>query len=197
MTMRPRENPFRVECLEALTYRFQSGGLETLLHKLALNNHRGAIVGPHGHGKSTLLALLEQTLRQQRILVRSLQLTEANCREQSRLVREWLISAGPNAMLLLDGAEQLGYWNWFKVRWFSRFRRGLVVTSHRAGLLPTVFNCETNPKLLDELVLQLTGKTSLPGMDSSSLFETHQGNLRDCLRTLYDQAFQIEFPSHP
>ncbi len=187
--MRPRDNPFRVECLETISYRFLNGNLETTLKTLAARRYRGAIVGPHGHGKSTLLALLASTLSDRGYSTRSLQITESNRTQQTKLIRDWLINAKQSAVLFLDGAEQLSYWNWLQVRLRSRRFKGLIVTAHKPGLLPTVFDCQTSVSLLNELVEELKGRPLIgESISIQSLYEIHGGNLRECLRALYDHA---------
>src|SRR5688500_1096998 len=57
-TMIPRTNPFRAQRIDALSYRLQDMTWEELLVRLARLKFRGAITGPHGHGKSTLLDAL-------------------------------------------------------------------------------------------------------------------------------------------
>lgn len=187
--MRPRDNPFRVECLEAISYRFLNGNLESTLKALAARRYRGAIVGPHGHGKSTLLALLASTLSSRGYSTRLLQVTESNRSQQTRLIRNWLKNAQCADLLFLDGAEQLSHWNWLQVRLRTRKFRALIVTAHKPGLLPTVFECQTSVSLLNELVEELKGRALIgESISIQSLYETHDGNLRECLRTLYDYA---------
>jgi len=185
--MRPRENPFRVECLEALPYQFLNGSLDGLLSQLERQQNRGAIVGPHGHGKSTLMGRVGRALEERGETVRMLRITEANRSQQSSLLRDWLGRSGNPAgeFLFLDGAEQLTWWNWRRVRAASRLRRGFVITSHSAGLLPTLYECLTTQGLLRQLVSELT--TAPVNMDLDTLFQRHQGNIRECLRSLYDE----------
>ena len=62
--MRPRDNPFTADRLEALPFRLP-GGLtwDALLDRCAAAKWRGAIVGPHGSGKTTLLEQLLPRVR--------------------------------------------------------------------------------------------------------------------------------------
>ena len=55
------------------------------------------------------------------------------------------------------------------------------------GLLPTLFECTTTPSLLKELVggLRPHGHVVSDGL-LDELYHRHHGNLRDCLRELYD-----------
>jgi hypothetical protein len=45
---------------------------------------------------------------------------------------------------------------------------------------------KTSPALLTELTAELTGEP-LPEPEAAALHKRHLGNLRECLRTLYDQ----------
>jgi hypothetical protein len=82
----------------------------------------------------------------------------------------------------LDGAEQLGRVGWWSFLRKARRARGLVITSHRAGLLPTLVECETSAPLLREIVECL--HPGRPAIDL--LFDRHGGNVREALRELYD-----------
>jgi len=77
-------------------------------------------------------------------------------------------------------------WMLFRRRTASH-AAGLIVTSHRPGLLPTLTKGPTTPALLQEIVneLQPPGRT-LSADFLSDLYQRHAGNLRDCLRELYD-----------
>ncbi len=185
--MRPCENPFRVERLQGLPFRFGDASLEELLGTLKARQYQGAIVGPHGHGKSTLLELLRQELNAQGQVTSFLQLTESTQRTQSVLLRNWLALAVEETILMLDGAERLSWWNWRKLK--SVRKRGLILTTHRPGYLETLYECRTSPELLEDLVEELT--LGVPGVVTRNLRQLYSacnGNVRECLRTLYDDA---------
>src|SRR5262249_43482985 len=110
----------------------------------------------------------------------------------NRLISNELLAqlkAGARAMVLLDGCEQLGPIAWRLFRWQSRRAAGLIATQHKAGRLPTLFECQTSPQLLIDLVNQLQGSDRhvLP-TDAVRLYHEHDGNIRDVLRALYDSA---------
>lgn len=181
--LRPGDNPFAVQRVLEIHYRLpENRSWEALLDRLAALNWRAAIVGPHGHGKTTLLEDLAPRLETRGFRVRTISLREAHPR-LDREDRTVLGSLGPQDVLLLDGAEQLGWIAWMGVRVRARRAGGLVITSHRPGLLPTLFECETTPELLAEIVGELSGAD----LDVEELHARHGGNVRDALRELYDR----------
>ncbi|SFI35774.1 DEAD/DEAH box helicase family protein [Planctomicrobium piriforme] len=186
--MRARDNPFRVERLHALAYRFLDGDLESLLARLAAHGYRGAIVGPHGSGKTTLLGELMSRLRSQGQSIRELRLTEATRQNQTTLLKTWLASVRPGEILVLDGAEQLDENTWRDLLSATSETSGFLITTHTPGRLPTVYECRTTPDLLQHIVTTLTGPAEISEHDLPGLFESHGGNVRDCLRELYDRT---------
>jgi hypothetical protein len=70
----------------------------------------------------------------------------------------------------------------------SRRAGWLVISSHDPGPLPTCLRTEGSPQLLRELVDQLVDVARAPpDRELASLVRRHDGNLRACLRTLYDR----------
>ena len=65
--------------------------------------------------------------------------------------------------------------------------RGLVITTHAPGRLPTLYTCETSRETLDALLGQL-----VPGCDDAlreqahGLYALHGGNLREVFFGLYE-----------
>ena len=154
---------------------------------VALERHRlVAIVGPHGTGKSTLLAALADRLAAERRPVEVLRL------------RRWrdglqLLAAFPRAVadstLLVDGWERLG-WPWSAVAMAWARLRGwrMVVTSHRSTGLPTAVRTAGTLPLLIAIVARLPAHDGrITGDDLADAFTRHAGNLRDALGDLYDR----------
>jgi hypothetical protein len=185
--MRARDNPFAVQRVLTIRYRLQNGSWDDLLGRLAALNYRAAIVGDEGAGKTTLMEDLGDRLAESEWTVTPLRLNRNQPRFPRGFLTPLLARLGPRDILLLDGAEQMGRFAWW--RFLRRTRRcgGLIVTSHRSGLLPTLIHCTTTPQLLREIVRELLDHRAddlQPMLDS--LFWKHGGNLRNALRDLYD-----------
>lgn len=185
--MRARDNPFSTDRVLRVRYRLSGDGWKTLLVRLAELNYRAAIVGPEGAGKTTLLEDLELHLEAKGFEVVTLQLT----REQPTFapdvihgLRQQLI---PRHIILFDGAEQLSRWSWWRFKSVAQRAGGIIITSHRHGLLPTLMECRTDAALLASIISELLGEPAERHQASADgLFRKHHGNLRDALRELYD-----------
>lgn len=181
--MTAHQNPFRATRLEALTYRFAGDDWPTLLRRLQRQGGRGAVVGPHGSGKTTLMLELAPRLEELGHVVRYHRLGL----QDRALPADLLHDLGPRSALLLDSAGCLWPWQWAILRWRARRAGVLVVTAHLPGLLPTLCRCRTNPQLLDELAGELGAPPRELGVDPDHLWQRHHGNVRDALRELYDR----------
>jgi hypothetical protein len=95
-------------------------------------------------------------------------------------------------VVLLDGADAIRRSLWLLFRRHTiRHASGLVITSHRPGLLPTLVTCSTTPALLTEIVNELCPPNHpISPTFLDALYTRHHGNLRACLRELYDLCAQ-------
>jgi hypothetical protein len=189
--MRARDNPFAVQRVLAVRSRLARVTWEELLDRLAAFGFRAALVGPHGHGKTTLLEDLAPRLEDRGFRLRSATLRAGDRRLTAAQEEALFADLAGRDLLLVDGAEQLGRLSWLRLRRKSRAAGGLVITSHRAGLLPTLHECRTTPELLAGIVRDLLGSelgSEAEGMSpgSEELWLRHRGNVRDALRELYD-----------
>ena len=185
--MRPRDNPFAAHRLESLAFRLP-GGLtwDGLFARCAAMNWRGAIVGPHGSGKTTLLEQLAP-----RLIERGFKPHLCRIQAASTLAEKTAVFARVRAMqapdfLLLDGAEQLTTREWLSLYSSASPLAGCLITVHRTSRLPTLLETPTSPALLAELAAELTGE-QINSTEAAARFKRHGGNLRECLRELYDQ----------
>jgi energy-coupling factor transporter ATP-binding protein EcfA2 len=181
---RPADNPFATHRVEELAYRPNGHDLADLIGRLQQLGGRGAIVGPEGSGKTTLLAVLAETLPAQPAMV----CLPGSCRRPWSTARAQLANRlTADHAVLIDGAEQLGPLGWQRLLRATRPAGYVVATLHRPGLLPTLVECETDPDLLSDLVEELVPDDApMLGPELAALFERHDGNIRLCLRELYD-----------
>lgn len=181
-----RENPFAVARIHALPYRAPGFSRKLLLERFEQQDRRGALVGPQGQGKTTLLTELAADLQQRGEEIHWLRLNET-VRQFAPQVLTELAALPPHAVVIVDGAEQLTWWRW---RLFLRHlptASGCLISTHRPGRLPTLWKCHSSLATLQELVEELQGPLSPPQQNRlASLFQQHQGDIRQCLRTLYD-----------
>ena len=182
--MRARDNPFAVQRVLDVRYRLAGTTWDELMARLASLRFRAAIVGLHGSGKTTLLEDLGVRLAQQGFRLRMATLHTGDRRLNAAQRKVLFQGLSPSALVLLDGAEQLGRLAWREVRMRTRAAGGLVITSHRPDLLPTLYECCTTPELLDGILRDLLA--SEPEAPPADLFARHGGNLREALREMYD-----------
>lgn len=142
-----------------------------------------AIVGPHGSGKSNLLASLAAHLAPCVVVV------ERRVRHGSDVpgVIGALTRSPRGAIVCIDGWERLGIAGRSAVRAVAAWRACvLVVTSHRS-CGPVLARCDTTPVLLERIVAVLEPPQAVIGRDDIAIaYSRHSGNLREALLDLYD-----------
>jgi len=186
----PVANPFSTRHVRpgAIPFRFPAGkGAEGLLERLERNNWQGQIVGPHGSGKSALVATLITSIERSGRRPYLIELHDG----QRRLPvsRRQTSAFGPGTVLIVDGYEQLSTWSRFTLRRLRRRRGfGLVVTSHQSVGLPDLFRTTTSLGLAHEIVRDLLGGEPSPvtADEVDRPFTSHEGNMREILFDLYD-----------
>ncbi len=183
--LRARDNPFASERVLKERYRLDEAGWAELLTRWEALGRRGALVGPHGSGKTTLLEDLAARLKREGWRAVWVRLSAEVPRLPAACDADFFAELGARDVVLVDGAEQLGFLSWWRFRWRVRKAGGLIVTTHRAGRLGMLRRCETTPALLRELVVAL-GET-VSEAEAARLHARHRGNVREGLRELYDE----------
>jgi hypothetical protein len=182
-----RDNPFSTDRVHRIRYRMAETAWDGLLERLEETRRRGEIVGPEGSGKTTLLEDLGKRLERHSFRVILRRFDPLRPDRTGRTAREIAGDLTYDTVVLYDGADSLGRIAWWALLHATRDSAGLVATTHRAGLLPTLMECTTSPELAEDLVRQLVGDEAdrLRPL-TRRLFELRQGNLREILRDLYD-----------
>ncbi len=185
--MNSSQNPFSKDRIEKLPFRFRAGdSWELFLQRLVEQQYCGAIVGPHGSGKTTLMEELIPHLEERGFEPVVIHLpSESSMRDKERLPELLRPLVAPQ-FILLDGAEQLSTRHWLPVRSAASRAAGFVVTVHRASRLPVLMHLETHVPLLKDLVEELTGG-SIPHEECEGLIARHHGDIREALRELHDR----------
>jgi len=191
--MKARDNPFAVERVQAIRYRPLKTTFDEILARLHELNYRAAITGPEGSGKTTLLEDLGRAFRTKGIKP-NLVFVNDTSRFDSPTCRRLLASLSRDQIALLDGADLIRRSDWSLLKRHTiTHAYGLIITSHKRGLLPTLIECSTSPALLKNIVAALQPQSSLLTPEFlDSLYKRHQGNLRACLRELYDLYAQSD-----
>jgi hypothetical protein len=185
--VKARDNPFATDRVLKVRYRLHGITWDALMRKVADMGYRAAIVGPEGSGKTTLLEDLEPRLGAAGFSVHLLRLDAATRAFPRAFLDGFLPTLSQRDIILLDGADLMSRLAWYRFRRRAERAGGLVIASHKAGLLPTLIACQTTPELLDEILEEILGGGARELRDSSrQLFRKHRGNLRGVLRELYD-----------
>ncbi len=183
---RPCDNPFRAQRLDALSFVEEAVRLDDVMQVLGGRRYRGALVGPHGTGKTTLLHAVGERLIGHGLSPMPLFM---NTDERGTFPARWRVAlrrAGRGDALLLDGYGHLPAWARARVRLTARSAGAVVVTAHKRCALPTAARTASSPALLRTLVTELTDDATADRIDCETLWQQHRGNLRDALRALYD-----------
>ena len=163
-----------------------------IARRLRETKFRGAVVGPHGHGKTTLLLNLADHVDLLPAMPRGSTVTtsmwvQVRPGERANLTTVRRMVRGYPYLLLLDGYDLLPRRDRARVL----VRRGpVLVTSHRRTMLPTVAHCRTSAELLGRLIERLSPDTRAAMTDAAvaGLYARHRGNVREALRELYDRV---------
>jgi hypothetical protein len=184
------ENPFCARRIKPgeIPFFFEPGqSAQSLVELLRENQWRGQIVGPHGSGKSALLAcllpLIELAGRRPLLIA----LHDGRRSLPKGIFRN--APRDPDTLVIVDGYEQLAPWNRFLLK--RRCRRGqfgLLVTAHAPAGFPDVYRTSATLALAQRIVehLQQGHAPRVAPADVAEQFARHSGNIRETLFALYD-----------
>lgn len=190
--MKPVNNPFNTSNIHKIRYIFYpEGGMDSLMRKLAELDYKAAVAGPESSGKTTLLEDISINLTGKGFKTKYIKIDKENSKFPKSFFRQFLRELHKSDIVLFDGCEQLGYFFriCFKKEICAR-AGGLIVTVHRPGRFPTLWECGTSEELFRRIVdLLLAGSKQniIPHADfAGKLYDKHRGNIRLGLRELYD-----------
>jgi len=183
-------NPFATSRTRpgAVPFVFSGGvGAEQLVERLQGNGWWGQIIGPHGSGKSALLATLRPAIERAGRHVSVIELHDG----QRRLPADAspALDVETPGVLIIDGYEQLGWLGrWSIGRQCRRRGIGLLVTAHTSVGLPELFETKVTTCLARKVVEQILGGVASRVTDEeiAERLARHDGDLRETLFDLYD-----------
>lgn len=209
----PRTNPFSSNAVRpgAIPYLFtgaQPGedNLAGLVARFEAAHLRGQIVGPHGNGKSTLLAALLPCLTDLGYPVHAIALHDGQRQLPADFLQEAFLQATSlqasflraegeqRTIIVIDGYEQLSWLQrWRLKRLCNRNDSGLLVVTHNDVGLPTLCTPKVTPTLTKRIIdgILTDREYSVDEQEVADLLAQHGGNLRDVLFDLYDRYEQV------
>ena len=183
-------NPFSASRIRpgSMPFLFAAGQrADAIVERLRQNAWWGQIVGPHGTGKSSLLAAIIPVIQQA-----GQQATLIELHDGQRCLPGGLRTIGhlqPPAVLIVDGYEQLSRWSRYRLKRFCKRRAlGLLVTCHETVGLPELFRPVIDQALAWQVVEQLQQgrRPSVTREDLAERLEIRGGDLREALFDMYD-----------
>ncbi|HEV7279973.1 MAG TPA: hypothetical protein VGN57_07135 [Pirellulaceae bacterium] len=181
-------NPFATRFVrpDAATYlTLQTPSIDELVERFDQQGRRAQILGPHGVGKSTLLATVAAELRERGEDVHSITLHLGERRLPAEFEQSLVWNARP--IVIVDGAEQL---SWLRRRGLiskaTKHGAGLLITTHTDLGLPTL--CELVPRESDAVAIarHLDPQGIVSDDDVRAAFARRKGDLRETLFDLFD-----------
>lgn len=190
-----RDNPFAVQRTDAIPFDFSETSfacIESFYHHVQQFDFRGAILGKHGRGKTTLLCDLHSFLCQQGIRSELVFLPrEKHLRRQS--IDNTIQRGLSGSIILIDGLERATFLARQRILFRSKRYGGFIATTHRPSRLRTLLHCRTSQQTLITTLESL--ELNRPEIVTAALplLSKHCGNIRFVLRELYDQCADGKF----
>ncbi len=198
-------NPFSTKFVQpgALAYqRCDGGSIEQLVDDFDERcGGWASIIGPHGSGKSTLIATLKTVFEKSRpVYAYRLSAQERSNAVMGQDRHHWI----PGGLVIVDGYEQLSAWSsWRLRRWVKRRCAKILVTGHQ--LLPgfkvlwiTSIDEELGRQIRNQLLETRPDLLGRQDLDEAwqRARESHPTDMRETLFEMYDWVEQIR-ASHP
>jgi hypothetical protein len=180
--MTAAENPFRTSRLLALPPVWDDASPEALIVRWQAAGRRGAFLGPQGTGKSARLRALAARLAGEGWQVAAIQWHDDGA-SSPRDWRDVLRGIGPRSLLCLDGAENLGLINAYRLRRYARRAGGALATLHRPSRFwPVLARHTPDAELFVAHAVALE-----PGCEAAArrAFTVAGGNAHEAFRRLY------------
>lgn len=184
-----RDNPFAMHHVERIPFQFGFEGWSQHLQRLQQMNYSGAIVGPEGSGKTTLMLELQQKLKNEFSRDRKISfvLIDEDPRIRKAQLQELMTFSIEQPILLIDGSERASWLQRRKLFGLVSQGTSVIAAVHQTCPLPTWIECSTNEDLMAYALQQLVPQASHPLHDLAFLrFRQRHGNVRLALRDLYD-----------
>ncbi len=188
--MQAHENPFatdRVERLLSFRPVWSTITWEQLDQAWQQAGFRGAITGRHGAGKTTLISSWKHRLAERGTDYLELFL---NREAKSLSEAEWESLEDPSIaqkIVILDGDEQLGYFDRRRFYRLTQQAKGLIVTRHRQNHLSTLAHLDPSIDILKQCVKELAPQ-HYPALEPhfQAWWKSKKGNIREILLECYD-----------
>jgi RecA/RadA recombinase len=182
-----KDNPFASEKVEQLKFIPTATSVDKLTQMLPEVGFRCAIAGPHGSGKTTLMLEISNILQAGGHIVKHIFVNDTN--PMTTEMRDDLIAnLQAGEIVLFDGADLIGRIAWQKLkRSIFKAKAGLIITTHKRGMMDTVAECSTSPQLLKTITnTLLADHETLNDQLIDEIYARHNGNIRNCLWQMYD-----------
>jgi hypothetical protein len=182
------DNPFSTRHTQpgAIAYLFPPGeSLEGVLERLLAAAGPFEIIGPHGAGKSTLVATLAVAIAHRGYGTLIVRPRHVRLPSDARRIE----GLPPGSIVFCDGYEQLGRWAQGRLAKSCRLRGArLVVTAHQSCGFTTLFEVRTDLDVAKRVVRAAIGERPLAIGDAATerAFAATGGNVRETLFALYD-----------
>ncbi len=195
MDKQSEPNPFSTRYVRpgVIPYQRRDGGSLPELVKEFLDRCHGwaSIIGPHGSGKSTLVASLKDILSDQfQVFAYRFSTTDRELRLLWSENKQW----GQHSIVIVDGYEQLSVWFRWRLRRLVR-RRGamLLITAHRVyRAFPVLWQTTVDEtiarQLRDALLASRPELQAEPDLEQAwcAARSQYPTDLRETLMSMYD-----------